>query len=137
MYFQASLGASAVGSGVDMFSLCLTIPAFAIATGISVEIVGRYRPQNYIGWVFIIVGFGVLSILDENSSRATYIGCQIPLGVGLGIIWISTQFPILAPLPFSNSAYALAFFTFLRCFAQVCADRPSHCRWGTHGDLTL
>ncbi|KAI0326040.1 iron permease [Cubamyces sp. BRFM 1775] len=118
VYFQATKGASAVGSGVDLFPLCLTIPAFAIATGLSVQIVDRYRPQNYIGWAFIIIGFGVLSILDEKSSRAAYIGSQVPLGVGLGIIWISTQFPILAPLPFSNSAHALAFFTFLRCFAQ-------------------
>ncbi|KAJ8486824.1 hypothetical protein ONZ51_g4574 [Trametes cubensis] len=118
VYFQATKGASAVGSGVDLFPLCLTIPAFAIATGLSVQIVDRYRPQNYLGWAFIIIGFGVLSVLDENSSRAAYIGSQVPLGVGLGIIWISTQFPILAPLPFSNSAHALAFFTFLRCFAQ-------------------
>lgn len=118
MYFQASKGASAVGSGVDMFALCLTIPAFAIATGLSVQIVDRYRPQNYVGWAIILVGFGVLSTLDESSSRAAYIGSQVPLGVGLGIVWISTQFPILAPLPVSNSAHALAFFTFLRCFAQ-------------------
>ncbi|KAL1949725.1 hypothetical protein VTO73DRAFT_8606 [Trametes versicolor] len=118
VYFQASKGASAVGSGVDMFALCLTIPAFAIATGLSVQIVDRYRPQNYVGWAIILVGFGVLSTLDESSSRAAYIGSQVPLGVGLGIIWISTQFPILAPLPVSNSAHALAFFTFLRCFAQ-------------------
>ncbi|KAI0363641.1 iron permease [Pilatotrama ljubarskyi] len=118
VYFQASQGASAVGSGVDMFPLCLTVPAFAILTGLSVQIVRRYRPQNYIGWALIIVGFGALSILDEKSSLATYIGCQIPLGVGLGIVWISTQFPILAPLPFSNSVHALAFFTFTRCFAQ-------------------
>lgn len=102
-----------------MFAVCLTVPAFAIGTGISVELLQQYRPQNYIGWMFIIIGFGLLSSLDENSSRAMYIGLQIPLGVGLGIVWISTQFPILAPLPVSNSAHALAFFTFMRCFAQV------------------
>ncbi|KAI0833792.1 iron permease [Trametes gibbosa] len=118
VYFQASQGASAVGSGVDMFAVCLTIPAFAIATGLSVQIIDRYRPQNYVGWAIIVLGFGLLSTLDETSSRAAYIGLQVPLGIGLGIVWISTQFPILAPLPVSNSAHALAFFTFLRCFAQ-------------------
>ncbi|KAL7278356.1 hypothetical protein ACG7TL_008332 [Trametes sanguinea] len=118
VYFQATQGASAVGSGVDLFPLCLTVPAFAIVAGVTVTVWDRYRPQNYVGWACIIIGFGILSILDENSSRAAYIGSQIPLGVGLGIIWISTQFPILAPLPFSNSAHALAFFTFIRCFAQ-------------------
>ena len=119
VYFQASLGASAVGSGVDMFALVLTIPPFAVLTGLSVQIVNCYRPQNYVGWILMIIGFGVLSILDENSSRAMYIGCQIPVAVGLGLIWVGTQFPILAPLPFSNSAHALSFFTFVRCFAQV------------------
>ncbi|KAH9847872.1 iron permease [Lenzites betulinus] len=118
VYFQASKGASAIGSGVDMFALCLTIPAFAIATGLSVQVIGLYRPQNYVGWAFIVLGFGLLSILDENSSRAAYIALQVPLAVGLGIVWIATQFPILAPLPVSNSAHALAFFTFIRCFAQ-------------------
>ncbi|KAI1785125.1 iron permease [Ganoderma leucocontextum] len=118
VYFQASLGASAIRSSVYGFALSLTISPFGILTGLSVQIVNRYRPQNYIGWMFIIVGFGVLSILDEHSSRAAYIGSQIPLAVGLGMVWISTQFPILAPLPFSNSAHALSFFTFIRCFAQ-------------------
>ncbi|KAI0046869.1 iron permease [Auriscalpium vulgare] len=118
VYFQACKGASAVGSGVDMFGLSFTVPTFAIACGLSVQIVDRYRPQNYIGWALIIIGFGILSLLDENSTRAQYIGYQVPLGAGLGIVWLSTQFPILAPLPFSNNAHALAFFTFIRCFAQ-------------------
>ena len=119
MYFQASLGASAIRSSVYGFALSLTISPFGILTGLSVQIINRYRPQNYLGWMFIVVGFGVLSTLDEHSSRAAYIGSQIPLAVGLGMVWISTQFPILAPLPFSNSAHALSFFTFIRCFAQV------------------
>ncbi|KAI0057930.1 hypothetical protein BV25DRAFT_1994673 [Artomyces pyxidatus] len=43
---------------------------------------------------------------------------RLHTAVGMGMIWIATQFPILAPLPFSNNARALAFFTFVRCFAQ-------------------
>ena len=106
-------------SAGDQFGLSLIVPVFAIACGISVRNFGRYRPQNCIGWAIIMVGFGVLSLLDEHSSRAHYIGTQVPLGVGLGIVWISTQFPILAPLSVSNHAHALTFFTFVRCFAQV------------------
>ncbi|KIP04468.1 hypothetical protein PHLGIDRAFT_109526 [Phlebiopsis gigantea 11061_1 CR5-6] len=118
VYFQAAKGASAVGSGIDLFGLVFIIPAFAILTGLSVQAVGHYRPQNYVGWAFVLVGFGLLSILDADSRRAQYIASQVPLGLGLGVVWISTQFPILAPLPFSNNAHALAFFTFTRCFAQ-------------------
>ncbi len=119
MYFQAVHGASGAAAGVDMFGLSFTIPIFSIVCGVSVPMLNIYRPQNYIGWALIIVGFGVLSLLDENSTRAQYIGYQVPLGMGLGIIWLSTQFAILAPLPVSNNAHAIAFYTFTRSFAQV------------------
>ncbi|KAJ6534587.1 iron permease [Mycena vulgaris] len=122
VYFQACKLASPIRSGVDFLSLAFVIPVLAILTGVSVQLLDRYRPQNYIGWMFIMVGFGLLTLLNKDSSQSAYIGFQAVLGVGLGIIWISTQFPILAPLPFSNNAHALAFFTFVRCFSQT---------WGT------
>ncbi|OSX62647.1 hypothetical protein POSPLADRAFT_1141525 [Postia placenta MAD-698-R-SB12] len=122
VYFQASKADSPVQSGVELFGLAFVISPVAIFTGASVQIFHRYRPQNYVGWMLTMVGFGLLSTLEVDSSKGKYIGYQVITGIGLGIIWIGTQFPILAPLPFSNNAHALAFFTFIRCFAQV---------WGT------
>ncbi|THH12814.1 hypothetical protein EW146_g7350 [Bondarzewia mesenterica] len=118
VYFQAVQHASAIRSGIDMFGITFTVAPFAILAGASVEIFKRYRPQNYVGWIIIIVGFGILTLLDANSHRGQYMGYQVVIGVGLGINWIATQFPILAPLPYSNNAHALAFFTFTRYFAQ-------------------
>ncbi|KAI0656186.1 iron permease [Cubamyces menziesii] len=118
IYLQASKDAGALHSGIEMFGLSFSIPMFAIITGISVEIFNKYRPQNYVGWILTVAGFVLLSLLTPKSGAAEYIGFQIPLGAGLGILWIGTQYPILAPLPFANSAYALAFFIFVRSFAQ-------------------
>ncbi len=126
VYFQAVQNASAIGSGVDIFPITFTIPFSALATGISVKALKKYRPQNYIGWAITLIGFGAITRLDADSTRAQYICSQIPLGIGLGIVWVGTQFPILAPLPVSNNAHALAFFTFTRRFAQVCAPSPFH-----------
>ncbi|KZV67239.1 iron permease [Peniophora sp. CONT] len=119
VYFQAVQGASPVRSGVDFLGMMAFITPSCMIVGASVQIFNCYRPQNYVGWGLIVVGFGVLTLLDSDSSKATYIGCQIILGIGLGIIWISTQFAILAPLPFSNNAHALAFFTFVRSLSQT------------------
>lgn len=124
IYFQACKLASPIRSGVDLFGLALTIAPFAIFTGLSVEIFKRYRLQNYAGWVLSIIGFSLLSTLSADSTQGRYIGYEVIVGIGLGITWISTQFPILAPLPYSNNAHALAFFTFLRCFAQVRSLHP-------------
>ena len=112
-------GASPIRSGVDIFPLTLTIPFAAIIAGGTVEAVGSYRPQNYIGWAATLIGLGAMSTVTENSSRAQYIATQIPAGIGFGMNWVSTEFPILAPLPVSNSAHALAFCIFIRLLAQV------------------
>ncbi|KAI0363652.1 hypothetical protein BV20DRAFT_983671 [Pilatotrama ljubarskyi] len=100
------------------------VPAPLIIGGVGIVVffVAEYLwlkgPTNYVGWSRMIIGFGLFSLLDENTSCAMYIGLQVPLAVGLGIMWVATEFPILASLPFSNSAQALAFFTFFRCFAM-------------------
>ncbi|KAF8978969.1 iron permease [Cyathus striatus] len=118
VYFQACKLSSPIRSGVDILGLSLLIPFTAIATGVSVQVFDQYRPQNYLGWVFLIVGFGLMTLLDVNSSIAAYIGFEVVLGIGLGMLWICSQFAVMAPLPVSNNSRALAFFTFTRVFAQ-------------------
>ncbi|KAH7929019.1 iron permease [Leucogyrophana mollusca] len=122
VYFQACKTASPIQSGIDSFGISFFIPIFSILAGASVEVFNVYRPQNYVGWIMMIIGFGLLSMLEADSPRAHYIGFQTITGMGLGVVWIGPEFPILAPLPFSNNAHALAFYTFVRCFAQT---------WGT------
>ncbi|KAI0046898.1 MFS general substrate transporter [Auriscalpium vulgare] len=129
VYFQACKGAAPVDSSVDMLSLAFTVPAFATCVD--------SRPLNYIGWMLIVAGFGMPSLLTENSTRAQYIGYQVVLAAGLGIVWISTQFPILAPLSFSNNAHALAFFTFVRCFARQAWQAPVARSFWSHSDCDL
>ena len=41
------------------------------------------------------------------------------VGIGAGMIYATTYFPVLAPLPVSHNAYALAFFSFCRALAGV------------------
>ncbi|KAI0667858.1 Mfs1.1, partial [Trametes maxima] len=118
VYLQAARAQSALGSDIAVLALAMTVPAAAILTGLSITSTGRYRPQNYAGWAFLLAGFGVLSLLDERSPRAMYVGAQLPVAIGIGVVWISTQFAVLAPLPESSTTHALAFFTFTRMVAQ-------------------
>lgn len=72
-----------------------------------------------LGWIFLIIGTGLLTLLSTDASRATTIGVQIPGAFGLGLLWTATTYPILAPLPVEETAHALALFAFSRNFALV------------------
>ncbi|EGO18747.1 hypothetical protein SERLADRAFT_364217 [Serpula lacrymans var. lacrymans S7.9] len=129
VYFQACKGASPVASGVDGFGIAFTVAPSGVIAGITVTISRGYRIQLWTGWVIAIIGLAMISTLHADSSRGIAIGFQIIAGVGIGIISTTTYFPVLAPLPVSSNASALALFTFLRNFAQV---------WGlTIGDTIL
>jgi hypothetical protein len=119
VYFQAVKDASPIRSGVDIFGATFTIAPFAMINGISVLLLNRYRPQNYLAWVLGIIGMVLFSTLKVDSSKGLNIGYQIVEGAGLGILFTATTFPILASVKVTEAAHALAFFTFIRSFAQV------------------
>jgi len=70
-----------------------------------------------IGWIFITIGVGLLSLLAFNTTEAGYVGYQILGGIGLGILYPAPTFPILASQPLNETAHALALFAFVRQFA--------------------
>ncbi|TFY81266.1 hypothetical protein EWM64_g2741 [Hericium alpestre] len=119
VYFQACKDASPIASGVDVFGLAFSIAPFAMIGGLTIAKSGRYRPQIWFAWVLIMIGSGLLTTVNADTSRARVIGFEIVAGAGLGILMAATFFPVLAPLPVSTNALALALFTFFRNFAQV------------------
>ncbi|KAM0749940.1 iron permease [Meredithblackwellia eburnea MCA 4105] len=119
IYFQASLGASAGGSGVKILPLALTIAPAAMVAAVSIEVTGVYRGQNWMGWALTVIGLGLFTLLNSKSRPALWIGAQIPLGIGLGINFTAPQFPVLAPLHPRWAAQALALFTFVSSFGQT------------------
>ncbi|THG95258.1 hypothetical protein EW026_g6357 [Hermanssonia centrifuga] len=119
VFFQACLGASPIRSGVDMLATALIIAPFALLAGIMVQIMRKYRAVNYLGWIITVVGFGLLSLLKENDAVGKWVGYQIIASVGTGMIFAVTMFPVLASLPVERTASALAFWAFVRAFAQT------------------
>ncbi|KAI0083102.1 iron permease [Irpex rosettiformis] len=119
VYYQAVKLASTIRSGVYMLGFSMFITPAAMVCGVSFMVFNRYLPQNYVGWVLMVAGSGVLAVLGVDSSKAAIISAPIMLGMGVGMGWTMTQFPILASLPYSNNAHALSFFTFVRNLSQT------------------
>ncbi|KAH8810346.1 major facilitator superfamily domain-containing protein [Flagelloscypha sp. PMI_526] len=118
VYFQAVLGASPIASGVDILPTSLLIAPMALASGLYTQVFQSYVPCNYVGWITTVAGFGVLSLMKADSSHAQWIGYQFVVATGIGLLFASTVFPALAPLPLERAAASLALLAFIRSFAQ-------------------
>jgi hypothetical protein len=100
------------------------ISLFALVTGVVVKKTGKYVIPLYVGWVLVVVGAGLLTTLRANSSMAKSIGFQLPIGGGVGIVYAISLFPILASIPVTQTAPAMALVVFSRNFGYV-SSSPS------------
>ncbi|EKM60198.1 uncharacterized protein PHACADRAFT_132704 [Phanerochaete carnosa HHB-10118-sp] len=119
VFYQACWGASPIRSGVLFFGISLTVGPFLILGAVSIAATKTYRVQHWIGWAACLAGLGALSTLNEHTDIARATGALIVFGFGSGLVYGATYFPVLAPLPVTENAHAMAFFQFCRSFATV------------------
>ncbi|KAJ7616691.1 major facilitator superfamily domain-containing protein [Mycena polygramma] len=119
VFYQACFGASPIRSAVDYLPGSLIGPPFAFLAGSIVTMSRKYRPVNWAGWVITIVtASGLFSTIPEDSVVGKWVGYQVLGAAGLGILFSAPIFPILAPLPETRAASALALFSFTRALLQ-------------------
>ncbi|KAI0687844.1 Mfs1.2 [Cerioporus squamosus] len=119
VYFQSCKDASPLQSSVYTLGWAVSIGPVIIAAGLSVAVLKIYRPQLWFAWVVYIVAMGVYTTVQADTSLAPNIGMLAVMGVGGGILYAVTYFPVLSPLPVSENAHALAFFSFCHSFSAV------------------
>ncbi|KAJ6544431.1 MFS multidrug transporter [Mycena capillaripes] len=118
VFFQACFGASPIRSAVDYLPGSLVGPPFAFLAGTIVTVSKKYRPVNWAGWIIAVVALGLFSTIRENSAVGKWVGYQVLGAAGLGMLFSAPIFPILAPLPKTRAASALALFSFTRALFQ-------------------
>ncbi|KAH9062385.1 major facilitator superfamily domain-containing protein [Lactarius vividus] len=119
VFFEACKDRSPSGAGVDIFGLSYSISLIAIIAGIAVKKTGKYLAPTYIGWALMVTGAGLLTTLRADSSIAKSVGFQLVIGGGVGIIYVVSLFPILASVPVTHSAPAMALYVFSRNFGYI------------------
>ncbi|KAG6906980.1 hypothetical protein DXG01_011120 [Tephrocybe rancida] len=117
-WFQAIQDASPVVSGLHFLPWAVSISSFAIAGGLIVNKVGRYRAVTMLGWCIMLIGVGLLINLKLKTSIGLLVLYQLIMGAAGGFLYTSA-FAVLAPLPVSQNAAAVALLTFSRVFSQA------------------
>ncbi|KAH9993179.1 major facilitator superfamily domain-containing protein [Russula vinacea] len=119
IFFEACKDESPTRAGVDLLGLSYSVSLIAIVAGFAVKKTGNYSILMYIGWMLTIIGAGLLTTLRADTSLAKSVGFQIVIGSGVGIVFVVTLFPILASLPVTQSAPAMALYVFSRNFGYI------------------
>ncbi|CRG87947.1 putative MFS-type transporter C1399,02 [Talaromyces islandicus] len=119
LYYEAVKNYSPVITGVAMFPLTFTVaPAGAIA-GILITVYGKYRWAIWSGWMISTLGFGILCLLEVDTSIVKWIFLNAVSGIGLGFIFPSVASAIQASVTRENVPMALAMFSFFRSLGQA------------------
>ncbi|KAH9979113.1 hypothetical protein BGW80DRAFT_1249328 [Lactifluus volemus] len=119
VFFEACKETSPTEAGIALFGLSYSIGLIAIVTGLVVKKSGNYAIPTYVGWVLTVVGVGLLTTLDADSSMAKSIGFQLVTGSGIGIINVTSLYPILASIPVTQNAPAMALYVFSRNLGTI------------------
>ncbi|RYP41492.1 hypothetical protein DL767_000997 [Monosporascus sp. MG133] len=119
IYFQAVLEKAPTDSGVALLPTIITAMPFAMGAGVGVTKLGRYRPFHFIGYGLVSIGYGLFSLLDENTSTAYWGGIQCLNAAGIGILTTTTLPAVQAPLDEADQAVATATWAFVRSFGGV------------------
>ncbi|CAG9946123.1 unnamed protein product [Clonostachys rosea f. rosea IK726] len=122
VYFQGVLGSSPRTSGLQLLATILIMVPAAASGGVLLSKFGAYIPIHYVSTGIAIIGFGMFTLLDENSSAGAWIGFQIIEAIGVGVIMPTLLPAILAPLTDADTGLATGTWSFFRSFGMT---------WGT------
>ncbi|KAF4631713.1 hypothetical protein G7Y89_g6424 [Cudoniella acicularis] len=118
VYFQAVLGTTILGSGVNFIPMTIGTLLFAMVGGITLSKFGAYRPIHAAMFTLSALGFGLFTLLGRGTPKVAWAFFEI-IAASLGMT-VSTLLPaVLASLPESDVASASAVFSFIKTFGFV------------------
>ena len=81
-YFQAVKGTSAQESGIRTIPYLASIILSSIVVGVSITVLGPYKPFMIFGGAVFTIGAGLIYTLQVSSAAGKWIGYQLLSGFG-------------------------------------------------------
>jgi MFS family permease len=119
VYFQAVKGTTAMQAGVSFLPFAIGTLVFAVLAGTLLSKYGAYRPLHAAAFAMSSIGFGLFTLLQDDSAKATWVCFQLIASAGTGLV-LSVLLPaIMAALPESDVAASSAAYSFVRTFGYI------------------
>ena len=84
VFVQGVTGNSVTNSGAILVPMLVAMIVTSVGSGQIISHTGRYKAIVVTGMVLMLTGFGLLSLLDVNSTNEDVVVAMIVIGLGLG-----------------------------------------------------
>jgi hypothetical protein len=118
LYLEAVKNLSPIMTGVAMFPETFTVAPASVLVGIMISSTGKYMWALWTGWIFTVLGMGLLHFQDLHTPTLGWVFLNLVPGIGTGILFAGIDIAIPAAADTIDMGYAVAFLTFFRTFGQ-------------------
>ncbi|KAI8998659.1 MFS amino acid permease [Trametes punicea] len=113
VYFQV-LGSSATMAGVRMLPFSLGGALLSIVSGQITSRTGHWRPIMWVAWAIMVLGWGLMTMLDNTSNVAEQALYPLVTAVGIGCLFQTPLIGLQAAMPLKDMATSTAAFVLIR-----------------------
>jgi hypothetical protein len=91
----------------------------SVLAGVVSSKVGSYRWAIWVGWGLSTLGFGLLYLLDNDTSIPAFIFLNVPVSMGTGMCFVSMSLGVQAAGRPADAGHSITFYSFIRVFGQA------------------
>ncbi|OJJ38669.1 hypothetical protein ASPWEDRAFT_735227 [Aspergillus wentii DTO 134E9] len=118
LYYEGVKGYSSILAGVALFPETFTVAPSTILIGILISKTGKYRWGIWSGWAITTLGFGLMCLIQVDTSIPAWVFINIVVGLGLGFLFLPLALGMLAASKPEHMAIICTMTSFSRCLGQ-------------------
>ncbi|KAH8704942.1 major facilitator superfamily domain-containing protein [Talaromyces proteolyticus] len=119
VYYETIKGFSSLDSGLAVLPETLTLVPASILIGYLVSWTGKYRWAIWMGWAISTMGSAILYLLTPSTPKGLWIVLNLPVGVGMGLLFGAMGFAVQAAVDAERVSLAVTLYSFWRSFGAV------------------
>lgn len=105
-------------TGICIMAVNMVFFPISIITGLAMTRRGKFLWAIWTGWTMLILGNGLLLLLDQDVSIVTSVLIFLVSGIGQGLLITSINVAIQSIAASKDVGYALSMYAFMRTFGM-------------------
>ncbi|GAB7347259.1 hypothetical protein MBLNU459_g3351t1 [Dothideomycetes sp. NU459] len=104
LFMQAVQLETPLQAAVTLLPFYILTLFFSVLSPLAVSKLGNYLWNIWIGWIFLALGLGLLSLINQYSSGPFRTGMPVVVAVGIGIVFTVLVLPMQASVQTTDDA---------------------------------